>query len=198
VPVARALLDDKMPVHHQRLQAGERAVATVGVPPARLDAADARLGQVRDGLSQEGGLGDKIGVQDGDQLAPGGAQAGGQGPGLVPGAHVARQVDDLEALPPQAIHGVRDELARLVGRVVEHLHLEPVARVVEGRDGVQEAPGGVFFVIDRQLEGDGGPVPTPTPTLPRPTEAVGGGGRKGARPRGRTILLPPRGLGGGD
>ena len=86
VPAARALLDHKVPVHHQRLQAGERAVVAVGVPPARLDAADARdrPGGARSRAKRRAR--DKVGVQDGDQLALGRAQTGGQGPGLVPAA----------------------------------------------------------------------------------------------------------------
>ena len=45
-------------------------------------------------------------------------------------------------------------LARLVGRVVEHLDLEPLARVVDRADGVDQPVDDVHLVVDRQLDRD--------------------------------------------
>ena len=45
-------------------------------------------------------------------------------------------------------------LCGLVGRIVEHLDLEPVARVVDATDGVDQAIGDVHLVVQRQLDGD--------------------------------------------
>ena len=43
---------------------------------------------------------------------------------------------------------------RLVGRVVEDLDLEQVARVVDLADRIDQAVGDVHLVVNRQLDGD--------------------------------------------
>ena len=45
-------------------------------------------------------------------------------------------------------------LARLVGRVVEHLDLEQLARVVDAADRVDQPIGDVHLVVERQLDRD--------------------------------------------
>jgi len=45
-----------------------------------------------------------------------------------------------------------DDFASVVGRVVEDLDLEPVARIVEGSHGVEQPGDDVAFVVDRQLQ----------------------------------------------
>ena len=45
-------------------------------------------------------------------------------------------------------------LARLVGRVVEHLDLEQLARVVDAADRVDQPVGDVHLVVERQLDRD--------------------------------------------
>jgi hypothetical protein len=47
-----------------------------------------------------------------------------------------------------------DERLRLVGGVVEHLNLEPIARVIHLGDRFQEPGGYGGFVEERKLDGD--------------------------------------------
>ena len=82
------------------------------------------------GGAQEIGPGDEVGVEDGHQLAAGGALAGLERPGLETGAFDAVQVMDVETLDALALDEIGDDRAGLVGRVVEHLDLEAIARVV--------------------------------------------------------------------
>jgi hypothetical protein len=48
------------------------------------------------------------------------------------------------------------DLDRVIGRVVENLNLESVARPVKGYDGIDGAPDDIALVIDGQLYGDHG------------------------------------------
>ena len=50
--------------------------------------------------------------------------------------------------------GELGDLVRLVGRVVQHLDLEQLARVVDLADRVDQPIGDVHLVVDRQLDRD--------------------------------------------
>ena len=53
-----------------------------------------------------------------------------------------------------AAHGQLGDAARLVGRVVQDLDLEQLARVVDPADRVDQPVGDVHLVVDRQLDRD--------------------------------------------
>jgi hypothetical protein len=65
------------------------------------------------------------------KLARAPPHAGFERAGLVAGAVRAVEVLDVHALRGMPAHGQFRDLPRLVGRVVEHLDLEPLARVVD-------------------------------------------------------------------
>ena len=125
---ARPVLHDEVPVEHDRLHFGEQRVVAVDVAPARLDHPDLRVGEVAEGLLEDVGRGHEVGVEDEDELAGGGAQAGVEGARLVAGAVGAVQVVDVEAELAVVLDGAARDRGRLVGRVVEDLDLEPVLR----------------------------------------------------------------------
>ena len=60
-------------------------------------------------------------------------------------------VDAVRRLPPD---GQLGDLAGFVGRVVQHLDFEQLARVVEAADGLDQPVGDVHLVVDRQLNRD--------------------------------------------
>ena len=60
-------------------------------------------------------------------------------------------VDALRRVPP---HRQLGDLAGFVGRVVQHLDFEQLARVVEAADGVDQPIGDVHLVVDRKLDRD--------------------------------------------
>ena len=61
---------------------------------------------------------------------------------------------DVDALGGPAAHGQLGDAARLVGRVVEHLDFEQLARVVDAADRLDQPVGDVHLVVERQLNRD--------------------------------------------
>ena len=67
--VAAAVLEHEVPVEEDRLDLREQRVVLVEVAPARLHHRHLVVGEVVDGLLQEVGPRDEVGVEDGDELA---------------------------------------------------------------------------------------------------------------------------------
>ena len=63
-------------------------------------------------------------------------------------------VGDVHAARGVAAHGLLGHAARLVGRVVQDLDLEELARILDLADGVDQPIGDVHLVVDRQLDRD--------------------------------------------
>ena len=57
----------------------------------------------------------------------------------------------LRRVPPHRLFG---DAARLVGRIVEHLDFEQLARIVQSTDGVDQPIRDVHLVVDRKLDRD--------------------------------------------
>ena len=83
-------------------------------------------------------------------------QAGLERAGLVAGAVGAMDVVDVDALRGEAPHGELGDLAGFVGRVVEHLDFEQLARIVDPADRFDQPIDDVHFVVERQLDRDRG------------------------------------------
>ena len=156
--LARGVLDHKMAVEKDRLSAGQQRIVSVDVTPAGLHHADLGIHEMGHAPAQELGTRNKIGIEDGDQLASRRLETGGQGAGLEARPIVAMQVVDVEAFLALALDQRGDQLDGLVGRVVEHLDLQPVARIVDTAHGLDQPLRDVLFVEDRQLDGDDRPA----------------------------------------
>ncbi len=96
----------------------------------------------------------EVGVEDADVAAPRHCQSSLERAGLVAGSIRAVDVLDVDALRHMPPHRQLRDLAGFVGRVVQHLNFEQLARVVEATYSLDEAIGDVHFVVDRELEGD--------------------------------------------
>ena len=94
---------------------------------------------------------EKIRVENRDELTLGNLQSGVQCAGLVAGAIDAMDVDDVEARLGQVRHEVTHEGAGLVGRIVQNLYFELLARVFDARDVVEEAAGNGGLIIEGEL-----------------------------------------------
>ena len=114
----------------------------------------ARVGEVRHQPGQEVGGRDEVGVEDGDELAARRLQPGLERARLVPGAIGAVEVLDVDALRGEAPDRQLGDAARLVGRVVQHLDFEQLARVVDAAHRLDQAIGDVHLVVERQLDRD--------------------------------------------
>ena len=97
---------------------------------------------------------DEVGVEDADELAARDLEPRFERAGLVAGAIRAVDVLDVDALRGVAAHRQVGDAARFVGRVVQHLDLEQLARVVDRADRVDQTLGDVHLVVERELDGD--------------------------------------------
>ena len=150
---APRLLHAEVDVELQGLQAGDETVVFIEVFPSGLHHADPGVVEVGDGAFQKVGPRQKIGVEDGDELAPGQAQPVIQCAGFEAFARAAPDVVDLQALPAVGFHLSRHDVYRFIGRVVEYLDLQAVARIVQCGHVVDEALGHEQLVVDGQLYG---------------------------------------------
>ncbi len=61
---------------------------------------------------------------------------------------------DVDATCGGGRHSISDDQDRFVGRIVEHLHLEPIEWIVEVGYGLDDPFADVELVVDRQLDRD--------------------------------------------
>ena len=155
---ADAVLDDVVPVQHQRADAREERLLAVEVTPAALHHADVRILEVGDQAAEEVRLGQEVGVEHRDQLALGHLQPRVERAGLVAGALRAVQVRDVQPARAQPPDRRRQQGAGLVRGVVEDLELEAGGRVFDLRHLLEQAHGDVRLVVERELDRDGGQV----------------------------------------
>src|SRR5213594_179529 len=159
---ARAVLDDEVSVEKNRFHVGQQGIIAVDIRPARLDHADfaaaIRIHEIGNGAAKKIGLGEKVGVEDGDEFALGLFQAVFQRPGFVAFAVGAVNVNDGHALGGMAFNACASNFAGFVGGVVQHLHFEQFRWIVESGNGFDEALDDVAFVEDGKLHGDPRPV----------------------------------------
>ena len=114
---------------------------------------DVGIAEVADDVAQELGLRKEVRVEDRDEGALGDLEAGVERARLVAHAIDSVQIHGVDAAGSQPLDVRADERLRLVGRVVEHLDLELVPRVVDGGDGLEQAGRDGRLVEERQLHG---------------------------------------------
>jgi hypothetical protein len=151
----RAVLHEMVTVEHERLHAREQALLTVQMPPTRLHHADRWVAEITDDGAEKIRLGNEVRVEDGDELALGALQPELECAGLVPGPVTATQVHRVEPAVAELENLAARQSLGFVGRVVEDLDLEPLSRVVEPRDCIEQPLDHRRFVVERKLNGDG-------------------------------------------
>ena len=122
--------------------------------PTGLDAPDRGIGERRERTLEKVGWRYEIGVEDSKEFAARVGKPRPQGAGLVASAVGAPVLNDVDSLLPVDCDAAGDDLARIVGRVVQYLDLEPLRRVVESGGRVDQPPDDVAFIVHRQLNGD--------------------------------------------
>ncbi len=152
------MLDGEMAVEHDRFHFRERRVVAVDVAPARLHHRELLLDEIGHGAAQKIGGRNKIRVENRDELSGRRFQSFLQRTGLESFAIVAVDVEDGKAEGAVALDALAGDELRLVGRIVENLNFEAVARVIELRDGLDEALDHVALVVDRELHRDPRPL----------------------------------------
>jgi hypothetical protein len=109
---------------------------------------------VRDQPGEEIGRRDEVGVEDADKLAARHLEPRLERARLVAGAVLPVEVLDVDPLRGVTAHRQLGDAARFVGRVVQHLDLVQVARVVDRADRVDQTLGDVHLVVERKLDRD--------------------------------------------
>ena len=174
--VAHLVLDHEVAVEQRRLGAREQALVAVRVLPARLHHADrADRRSAATSAQQEVGSGTKSASKM-QNSSPCAVHAVLERAGLEAGAVGAAQHLGVEPARAQARDLLVDDRARLVGRVVEHLDLEPVGRIVErarradqARATVRSLKSGSWTVTRGQKSPSTGPGAARTPQRKRVT-----------------------------
>ncbi len=100
----------------------------------------------------------EIRVEDGQKLGPGLRQTGSQCAGLEAAA--------LDAMQHPHIHPTRSVIGRaslgqgcgVVGRIVQHLDFQPIARIIQGGRRIHQALDHMALVENRQLDRHRRPV----------------------------------------
>ncbi len=105
-------------------------------------------------LAQEAWLRNEVGVEDRDQVALGPRQAVVERARLVAVAVGAPDVDRVDATSAELLDLGRRDLPRFVARVVEHLDLQAIQRVVRAASSIQQPGDDGRLVVQRELDGD--------------------------------------------
>jgi len=153
---AATVLEDEVAVEQDGFDLSEETVVAVEVGPPALHHADVRFGEVVDDLHEPVGRGDEIGVEDGDEFALGGFEAGVECPGLIAVAVGAVNVDDGVAESGVAFDDSARDLDGFVGGVVEDLNFELAGGVVHLATGFDETVDDELLIKDGELDGDQG------------------------------------------
>src|SRR2546423_2919819 len=148
---ASRLLEEQMALEGPRPDAGEQRIAAIKMSPTRLDHADLRIGKEMDRALQEVRVRDEIRVEDADELAFSRGQ-----PSLERARLEARPVGsvdqvDIEPSVLQGRHAGGRQLLGIVGRIVQHLDVEQVFRIIDFANRAQKPLDYIDLIEDRQL-----------------------------------------------
>jgi len=149
----RRLLKQKMAVQKHGLHPRQERIASIQMPPAGLDHADFRIGEKMDRLLKQVWRRDEIGIENANKLTGSRFETDCERTGLESGPVDAMNQLNIEAALPQFFGARSSHLARIVGRIVQHLDLQTIARVIQFADRAQQSLDHINFVEDGQLHG---------------------------------------------
>src|SRR5260370_32377728 len=121
------------------------------MPPARLDHADSRIGEKINRAIEQVRLRNKIGFENTDKLAFRGVESNSERTRFETSAIDAMNELDVDPAPTQFVRARGGDVARIVGRIIQHLNLEKFSRIIQFTDRAQQALDHVNLVKDRQL-----------------------------------------------
>ena len=151
---AAGVLEHEVAIEQNGFDFGQKGIVAVDVGPAGLHHADLGIGEVMNSAQQEIFRGSEVGVEDGDELTLRRLQSFGQRARLVAFAIRAVMVADGIAQRGVALDQAAGDFDGLVGRIVEHLDVELLSRILQLADRLQQALDYVLLVENRQLHRD--------------------------------------------
>ncbi|MEY2601540.1 MAG: hypothetical protein QOJ36_859 [Verrucomicrobiota bacterium] len=149
---ARRLLKQKMAVQKHGLHPRQQRVASIQMTPPGLDHADLRIGEKMDCPLKQIWRGDEVGIENANKLTGGRFEPDCERTGLESGPVDAMNQLNIEAALSQCFRTRCSHLARIVGRIVQHLDLQQISRVIELTDRTQKALDYVNFVKNWKLD----------------------------------------------
>ena len=154
-PRPRAMLDHEVAVEENGFDVGQKRIVAVQIRPARLHHPDflAALGiqEIRNRAPQEIRFRNEVGVKDRHEFALSGSQPVLQRSGLVTLTICAMDVRNGHALGGVALRARASHFLRLIGGIIQHLHVEQFPRIVKPRDRFGKPLDYITFIENRQL-----------------------------------------------
>ncbi len=152
--VSGAVLDHEVAVQQNGFDFRQVRIVAVDPRPAALHDCHLGICEIMNHFTQNHGRRHEVRVEDGDKLALGALHARGERAGFVTLAIVPMMVTDGVTGARVLTHQTRADNAGLVDRVVEHLDFQQLARVVDARNGFEQAFHHIALVENRELDGD--------------------------------------------
>src|SRR5580698_3704569 len=120
-----------MPVQQHRLNLGEYILMPVQISPASLYHSHLRIGEEMHRAPEEIPRRNKIRIEDRDDLPSGGQESVFERAGFVAMPVVPVNVLDRESSLAVSSHQVRREGMGFIGRIVQHLNLQQLPRIID-------------------------------------------------------------------
>ena len=148
---ASGMLQHEMPVEQNGFDLGKKRIVAIDVGPASLHHADFGIGQMVDGPHQKIFRRNKVGVEDGNEFALRRFHAFRQRTRFEAFAIGAMMIGDGKAARSVLLdQALRDGLG-FVGRIVKHLNIELLERILQAADRIQQALDDELLVEDGKL-----------------------------------------------
>src|ERR1700691_2784627 len=148
------MLDDEVSVQQNGFDFRKRGIIAIDIAPARLHHGELFVREIGHRAAQKIRGRNKIRIEDGHKFTGRRFEAFLQRARFVAFAIVAMDVADGHSEGPLAFYTVAGDLAGLVGRIVENLNLEQLARIIELRSGFDKPFDHEAFVVNGELNGD--------------------------------------------
>jgi hypothetical protein len=148
---ARRLLEQKVAVQKHGLHPRQQRVASIQMTPPGLDHPDLRIGEKMDCPLKQVWRRDEVGIENANKLTGGRFEPDRERTGLESRPIDAMNQLNIEAALSQCFRARRSHFARIVGRIVQHLDLQQISRVIELTDRTQKALHYVNFIKNRKL-----------------------------------------------
>jgi hypothetical protein len=151
------MLEYKVTIEQNRLDLGQEAVVAIQVRPSRLHHPNLRLREVMDYLHHPLSRRHKVRIEDCYKLAPCHIEALVERARLIPMPVAAMEIHNRLRLHPRKSAGIAlDSLPRyfgcLIRRIVQHLNFEPIPRIIQFANRVNQPVDDKLLIEDRQLD----------------------------------------------
>src|SRR4051794_16089198 len=119
--------------------------------PPRLDHPDVRIREVMDRALQELRLRDEVRIENAEKIALRGCESGFERASFEPGPISALDQLYIQSAVAQLGDTSLCQLLRVVGRIIQHLDLQPIARIIQTADRIEQTLDDVDLIENRQL-----------------------------------------------